>query len=185
MKIWQQTLLYNMCLRKKARGLIAKGNKKLWLCAGIALSSSFKHDRPWIRALRCNFFRIKGGEKEGGALNAKFKPTFGNNFGCFWKIMRIGIFFTCKLSNLGILGSVFREEVEVVADCGQVKMRERVLPSPSSSSPSTIVRLVGDGKLQWECRSVCSCQSLTLRKNSITTVELDILVPQLRWYNGL
>ena len=62
--------------------------------------------------------------------------------------MRIGIFFTCKLSNLGILGSVFREEVEVEADCGQVKMRERVLPSPSSSSPSTIVRLVGDGKLQ-------------------------------------
>ena len=40
------------------------------------------------------------------------------------------------------------EDVEVDAASGQVKTRERVLPSSSSSSPSTVVRLVGEGKLQ-------------------------------------
>ena len=65
-----------------------------------------------------------------------------------------GRFITCRLSKWGILGSVCREDVEVEVDSGQVRMRERVLPSPlvlpssPSSSPSTVVKLVGDGKLQ-------------------------------------
>ena len=65
--------------------------------------------------------------------------------------------FTCSLSKCGILGRESREDigklsnedVEVdAASAGQVKTRERVLPSSSSSSPSTVVRLVGEGKLQ-------------------------------------
>ena len=94
----------------------------------------------------------------------------------FWMLLKIfvfiefvdkGRFITCRLSKWGILGRVCREDVEVEVDSGQVRMRERVFPSPfllpsssssssfplSSSSPSTVVRLVGDGKLQWDCQS--------------------------------
>ena len=64
--------------------------------------------------------------------------------------------FTCSFSKCGILGRESREDigkmsnedVEVDAASGHVKTRERVLPSSSSSSPSTVVRLVGEGKLQ-------------------------------------
>ena len=86
----------------------------------------------------------------------KFKSTPGNDklldaFETLCLALNLSIrerFITCRLSKWGILGSVCREDVEVEVDSGQVRMRERVLPSSPSSSPSTVVRLVGDGKLQ-------------------------------------
>ena len=64
------------------------------------------------------------------------------------------------------------EDVEVDAASGQVKTRERVLPSSSSSSPSTVVRLVGEGKLQ-KGRMSISGDSASKRKRSMTTNRLN------------
>ena len=88
--------------------------------------------------------------------------------------------FTCSFSKCGILGRESREDigkmsnedVEVDAASGQVKTRERVLPSSSSSSPRTVVRLVGEGKLQ-KGRMSISGDSASKRKRSMTTNRLN------------
>ena len=67
------------------------------------------------------------------------------------------------------------DDVEVDAASGQVKTRERVLPSSSSSSPRTVVRLVGEGKLQKGRMSISGDSASKKRKvNDNKSVKSDI-----------